>query len=283
MNLKKENIIDITALILTYNEELHIERCILSIKKFAKEIIVIDSFSTDRTSQICSKYNVRVIKNKFKYQAQQMNWALENIDIKTEWIIRVDADEYFSNNFEEKLNKKIWHLDKNISGIIINRKVKFLNKIINYGSTSPHKTLRIWKKGKGYTEDLLMDEQIIVKGETDYLDADLIDENLKSFNWWIRKHKRYAEREAINYLSQKKNNKVEIYTPEDSSKINKYSKLQIYYNLPIFIRPFLLFVYCYIIKLGFLSGWQGSIFYAVQVFWYRLLVDFKIWNMKKNK
>ena len=280
--VQSENI-DITAIILTYNEEIHIERCILSLKKFIKEIVVIDSYSNDRTLEICKNHDIRVFKNKFRYQAHQTNWALKNIDIKTEWIIRVDADEYLLNDFNIMLNDKLKGLDKDISGIVINRKIKFLGKIINYGSTSPHKTLRIWRRGMGFYEDSVMDEQLIVNGKTTYLNTNLIDENLKSLKWFIKKHSNYAAREAISYLNYKEQTNSK-YSNSDYSKINKKKKYKIYYRLPIFIRPFIFFFYSYFIKLGFLSGWQGLIFNVIQVLWYRIIVDFEILKLRnRNK
>ena len=85
--------IDISVIILTYNESIHIKRCINKVTKFVKEVIVVDSRSTDKTIKICKKLNARVYQNKFINQASQMNWALKNIKIKSKWILRLDADE----------------------------------------------------------------------------------------------------------------------------------------------------------------------------------------------
>ena len=98
-NISNLNVLhsDITAIILTYNEEKHIERCLLSIKDTAKRIIIIDSFSTDNTLNILKKHNVEILQNKFINQAKQLNWALENVNIPTQWIFRIDADEFLSD------------------------------------------------------------------------------------------------------------------------------------------------------------------------------------------
>ena len=93
----------ISAIILTYNEEIHIERCIKSLKNFVKEIIIIDSNSNDKTIEICKKNHIRIYQNKFINQANQMNWALKNVNIKSKWIFRIDADEIVEKNFFNKI------------------------------------------------------------------------------------------------------------------------------------------------------------------------------------
>ena len=106
--LNKSNIsLDLTAVILTYNEEKHIERCILSLKKIAKKIVIVDSYSKDKTIKVARKYNVKIYKNKFLNHSQQVNWALSNIRFKTKWILRIDADEYLTIDLKKNLLKII--------------------------------------------------------------------------------------------------------------------------------------------------------------------------------
>ena len=283
LNVKKKfSTPDVTAIILTYNEEKHIKRCILSIRKFVKKIIIIDSYSNDKTIQIAKKYKAKIYKHKFVNQSKQINWGIKNIKFTTKWLLRIDADEIFTDKLKDKLILKLNDNRKNYNGITINRKIRFLNKDINFGGVSPHKTLRIWRKNKGYCEDAWMDEQMLVKGQIAHINEDLIDHNLNNLSWWINKHKLYAIREAKNYLLNKNNIKKKTIS-SDPSKINKYLKLKIYYNFPMYIRPFLLFIYNYFIKYGLLSGWQGLIFYSLQSFWYRMLVDINIAKQKKTK
>ena len=272
---------DLSAIILTFNEELHIARCINSIKDIVDEIIVIDSYSTDNTLKICEELNVRVYQNKFISYGKQVNWVLKNVDIKSKWIFRVDADEYVQKNSLIEITDIISN-KQNISGIIIQRKIKFLNKIINYGLTSPHYTLRIWKYGSGMYPDIdTVDDQVEVEGNIYLSKAIIIDHNLESFTSWLTKQKNYAVREAYSYDKEKVNNKL---LDKDLSKINKSNKYRIYYKLPIFIRPFILFIYSYFFKLGFLSGWQGLVFNFFQILLFRFLVDIKILMLsKKNK
>ena len=124
---------DISAIILTYNEEKHIERCILSIREFVKKIIIIDSFSTDDTINIAKKYNAEIYQKKFVNHSKQINWGLKNIKFNTEWILRIDADEYLTHELKQKVSEKLKINSEEISGITVNRKVRFLNKDINLG------------------------------------------------------------------------------------------------------------------------------------------------------
>jgi len=276
---KENNSLDITAIILTYNEEKHIKRCILSIKKFVKKIIIIDSFSTDKTIEIAKKFKVKVYKHKFINQAKQINWALRKIKFQTSWILRIDADEYLTKELRKDVTTHINTLNSNYDGISFNRVIKFLNKEIHYGGTSPHKTLRIWKNRKGRCENAWMDEQIIVKGKIFHLNQNLIDENLNDLKWWKLKHRNYAKREAISFLHNKKNkNKSKFKKKLKNVRKRKYLKEKIYYKLPIFLRPLLFFLYSMIFKLGIITGWQGLVFYYYQTLWFRLLVDINIFK-----
>ena len=277
---KENNSLDITAIILTYNEEKHIKRCILSIKKCVKKIIIIDSFSTDKTLEIAKNFKVKIYKHKFINQAKQINWALRKIKFQTSWILRIDADEYFTKELRKKVTTHINTLNYKYDGISFNRVIKFLNKEIHYGGTSPHKTLRIWKNKKGRCEDVWMDEQIIVKGKVFHINQNLIDENLNDLKWWKLKHRNYAKREAISFLNNKKNkNKFKFIKKLKNVRKRKHLKEKIYYKLPIFLRPLLFFLYSLTFKLGIITGWQGLVFYYYQTLWFRLLVDINIFKL----
>ena len=102
----------ITFIILTHNEEANLQKCINSIKKLSENIIVIDSYSVDNTEEICKKNNVNFFENKFYNQGAQFNWAIDNIEIKTKWIMRLDADEYFTDDLIENIKKIDFSSDK---------------------------------------------------------------------------------------------------------------------------------------------------------------------------
>jgi len=267
---------DITAIVLTYNEEKHIERCILSINQFVKKIIIIDSFSNDKTLGIAKRYNVKVLQNTFINQSEQFNWALKNISIKTNWILRLDADEIVENNFFKKLNK-IAKIEKfNAIETIIEH--NFLGKRIKYGDVYPQRQVRLWKKNHGYFDGKPMDEKIIINKPNIYKSSlKIIDHNLKGLMFWFKKHFKYAKREAQFYFLLK--NKKYIKNNFDKTLLKKIY----YYKYPIFIRPIFLFIYRYFIKKGFLDGVTGLKFNILQTLFYRLLVDFFIIKKKYKR
>ena len=113
---------NLCIIILTFNEEINIKKCLESIKDFADEIIIIDSYSTDNTESICENYKVKFVQNKFVNQAKQFNWALSNVEIKSEWIMRLDADEEVTKDLAREIKKNINKKSEN-NGFYINRKL----------------------------------------------------------------------------------------------------------------------------------------------------------------
>jgi glycosyltransferase involved in cell wall biosynthesis len=253
---------NITVVILTFNEEIHIERCIRSALGITDNIIVIDSYSTDDTLKILKKYKIKVHQNKFIHQAAQINYALKNIKIKTKWIFRLDADEIIEKKFIKDFDKNLNFVKSDISGLDVNKNLIFMGKAINFGGIYPQKVVRIWRNGEGKYIDTWMDEHVVLKNKKSFINVFIADHNLNNFSWWVKKHKQYARREAIDYLIHK-NQKNYYY---------KKSK-KIYYQFPMLIRPVMYFFYRYFFKFGFLNSWQGLIFDLFQGFYYRFCVD----------
>lgn len=277
----------ISVIILTYNEEKNIEECLKSVYGWADEIFIVDSYSTDRTLEIARKYTNKIFKHPFENYAKQFNWALENLPIKNKWVMRLDADEKVSVELKDELMKTLPRIPNDVYGLYVKRKVFFMGKWIKHGGYYPIWLLRIWRTGKGYCEDRWMDEHIkLTVGKTIFLKNDIIDENKKNLHWWIGKHNNYATREAIDILNLKYNlfkyNNVEPKFFGTQEQRKRWLKERFYTKLPLFIRPFLYFAYRYFIKLGFLDGKEGLIWHFLQGFWYRFLVDAKIYEIEKR-
>ena len=137
--MTNNSLADITAIILAYNEEKHIQRCIQSLKFHIKRIVVIDNYSTDNTLSILKKNNIEVFQNKFINYAIQFTWGINISEIKTKWILRIDSDEYLTKEFAATISDKLNALPSNISGVSINRRNIFLGKEIKFGGTFPKK------------------------------------------------------------------------------------------------------------------------------------------------
>lgn len=273
--------LDLTVIILTKNEEKNIEKCLKSIQRFAKRIVVVDSFSTDNTKEICMKYEkIDFFEHEFENYAKQFDWAQNNTGINTRWIMRLDADEEVLPELQNEIIAKLPLLDKNIKGIILRRRVYFMGKWIKHGGIYPINMLRIFDKGFGKIEMKEMDEHLVVDGETITFEHDFIDYNTKSLDWWIDKHNWYSNREVKDCLNLPKNNIDEI---GSQGKFKRWMKNNVYLKMPLFMRPKLYYYYRYYIKFGFLDGPEGRIFHFMQAYWYRFLVDAKIYEAKKLK
>lgn len=277
----------ISVIILTYNEEKHLARCLDSITQISTDIYIIDSFSTDGTCKIAEQYNAKVLRNKWVNYATQFQWALDNCHTSTPWIMRLDADEYLEEALIKEINDKITGIDDDITGVFLKRKVVFKDRWIRYGGFYPHTLLRIWRSGIGNIEQRWMDEHIVLSyGKTIVFKEHLVDHNLNNINWWINKHNNYAIREMIDLL----NIKYKILETDDRLLLNEASqarrkrllKEKIYSILLPGFRASLYFFYRYIIRVGFMDGYKGFVFHFMQGFWYRLLVDINFQEMEKK-
>ena len=280
--------LDIAVVILTYNEERHIERCIQSIKKYSDNIYIIDSYSTDNTIQICKSLNVNILQNKFINQSKQFTWALDNINFKTEWILRLDADEYLEDNLIIEIKNKLPNISKDIVGVNLKRKHIFMDKWIKFGGRYPLILLRLWRNGHGYIEDRWMDEHIMVEGgKTITFKNNFCDHNLNNLSFFINKHDWYAGKEVVDILLGNlkiKNDKKKLSIKNTSLNVSlkRFMKESFYNKLPIGLGPLLYFLYRYIFLLGFLDGRVGLIYHFLQGFWYRFLVESKLVEYKKT-
>ncbi len=278
--------LDLSVIILTYNEELHIRRCLENIRCIAKDIFIIDSFSTDKTLEIANEYNAFILQNKWENNhAKQLNWGLKNSDIKTKWVLRLDADEYLTDELINELKQKLPNLPEYVTGVVFKRRHIFLNKWIKKG-TYPVMILRLFKNKKAICEQRLMDEHmILLEGECQEFECDFVDHNLNDISWWTTKHNGYAIREAIelldieyNITGNANNDKAKIISSEAIAKRSKKHK---YARMPLFWRSFLYFFIRYVMRGGFLEGKEGFLWHFLQGWWYRTLVDAKIFEIKK--
>jgi glycosyltransferase involved in cell wall biosynthesis len=277
---------DISVIILTLNEQLHIERCIESILQFTDNIYIVDCNSVDDTLFLAESLGAKVFYNNWPgSHALQFQWGLDNCPINTEWVMKVDADEYILPELAEEITEKLGQISNNTNGIYIKRRVLFMDKWIKHGGYYPIWLLRIWRYGCGSMEQRLMDEHIVLShGNTLRFHHDLVDDNKSGLTSWTDKHNHYASKEVVDVLNKKFNffneniDKGAIF----KSSIERKKWLRYRYDtLPLFVRPVLYFIYRYFILLGFLDGKPGLILHFLQGFWYRMYIDAKIYEVYK--
>src|SRR3989338_6412658 len=125
--------ISLSVIILTYNEELNLENCLKNIADWTGEIFVVDSFSIDKTLEIAGQYGAKVVQHLFENQARQFNWALENLDIKNEWILRLDADEYLTEELKKEIKETLINIGtSDVSDIDNNSRTSDVQEINGY-------------------------------------------------------------------------------------------------------------------------------------------------------
>lgn len=287
---------DITCIILTKDEALHIERCIRSAQKICRKVLVVDSFSNDETCTIAESLGAKVVQHKFTNQAAQFNWAIDNMDIDTEWIWRVDADEIIEDGLAEIADRELPKLPKSVNGIYVNKKIVFMNRPLLHGGWYPAQQIKIVRKGFGRSEDKLMDEHLVVtEGETVSWNGDQTDWNLKPLDWWWEKHEGYAMREArmqVEGIMELRNyGSTEL---RDYGSLERKGKLfgnnaefkrwmkNLYSKCPLYVRPIIYFIGRYIFMGGFLDGYAGWYWHTRQGLKYRMLVDKNIAKLRKE-
>lgn len=282
----------LSVLILTANEENNIAKCLESIHPIGANVYIVDSNSTDRTVEIANTYGATVLQRAWTTYADQYNWGLDNAGISEKWIMRMDADEEIMPSLASAIQDFLADPPDDVSGVYIRRRVFFMGKWIRHGGYYPTWLLRIFRKGHGRCESLFMDEHIVVDGgKTISIHQDIIDKNNKDLTFWTDKHNKYASREVLDILNKENKSREQngddfsikgsVSGKQDSAR--RWAKDNLYLKSPLFIRAFLYFIYRYFIRLGFLDGTRGLIFHFLQGFWYRFLVDAKLYEHRHQQ
>ena len=223
----------ISAVIITFNEELFIDKCLSSIGGVADEIVVVDSFSTDATEEICKKYNVKFIKHKFEGYRDQKNYALTLATYNN--ILSLDADEALSDKLRESILavKESWKYD----GYLFNRRNNFCGKWIRYSAWYPDRQLRLFYSDKGKFGELNLHEKFIMSngGTVSKLKGDLLHWTCTSLQDHLEKTNQFSIIGAKEYFNAGK--KANIFTP--------------------YIHSIWGFIRSYVIRGGFLDGRNG--------------------------
>lgn len=277
----------LSTIVLTYNEEKNIEICLKSLKPLAKEIFIVDSGSTDQTLQIAGRYTGRIYPHPFETHAKQWNWAFQNLPISSEWILALDADQRLSPELREEIRKVLKSPPPGIDGFYLCRRQIFRGQWIRHGGYYPKYLLKLFHRNKARSdENELLDFRFYVPGKTLKLRSDLIEDNRKDDNLsvWRGKHERFAKLQAQEEFSRRRNRSTwkirptPFGTPDQRTLWLK----NIWYHLPLYGRPFLYFFYRYFLRFGFLDGKEGFIFHFFQGFWYRMMIDIRLNELRQK-
>jgi len=274
-----------SIILLTYNEEANIRRCLESIKDFTDDIVIVDSFSTDSTLKICEEYGCRLVQNKFVNHAVQFNWALDNVPLDRPWILRLDCDEILPFKLKHELIELTATCGSDITGIYLNRRMYFMNRWLKHGGMYPHYILRVFRNGAGRYEEKTEEHLVLKLGRVIYASQDFLEDNRQNtLKYWLKKHDDLSDGEIRDTLLETSDPDRDLKPRLFGTKVERtrWLKTHLYARSPLFIRGLLYFLYRYVIRVGFLDGIPGLIFHVLQGFWYRFYIDARIYEMQSQ-
>ena len=265
-----------TVILLSFNSEDTLGATLRSARRVSDEIYVVDSYSTDGTAELARSLGATVLQHPFEHYGAQRNWAIENLPVKSPWQLHLDADEVM----DDKLVDAILALpeEPEHSGFFLPRYVRFLGRVLRHGGMSPTWHLRLFRSGVGRCEDRKYDQHFMLKnGSSGQLPGTMIDDVRMPLTEWTARHNRWADGEVAELDGEETAGRLQPDLRGNPAQRKRFLRTK-YNQLPLFVRPFGLFVYRYVFRLGFLDGTEGFIFWVLQTFWFRFLVDAKIWE-----
>lgn len=225
----------ISAVIITYNEERNIERCIDSLQGVVDEIVIVDSFSTDGTETICTAKGVKFVQHKFEGHIEQKNYAITQASHP--YVLSLDADEALDDELRQSILavKNNWTAD----GYKMNRVTNYCGKWIWHGGWYPDTKLRLWKSDKGTWGGLNPHDEFIMEEGTKiiHLKGNLLHYSYYSVEGHVSQMNKFSSISAKSYYDKGKRSNLFL----------------------IVTKPLIAFLKAYVLKRGFLSGYYGFV------------------------
>jgi glycosyltransferase involved in cell wall biosynthesis len=269
----------VSILILTLNEETNLAECIDSCA-WSDDIVVFDSLSQDRSREIALAKGARVVERAFDNYAAQRNAALTTVQYKHPWVLMVDADERVPEDLAAEISAEVAAADRSVAMFRIRRKDFFLGRWLKRSSGYPTWFGRLVRIGRARVEREI-NEEYIADGAIRYLNSHLHHFPFnKGIASWFERHNRYSSMEAIV--------KVAMHTePLTSSTLftgdpiaRRRTLKRLLYRVPL--RPLIVFLYLYVIRLGVLDGRPGFYFSRMRAV-YEFLIDAKVLETKRRQ
>ncbi|MEO8110610.1 MAG: glycosyltransferase family 2 protein [Ginsengibacter sp.] len=268
----------ISVIILTKNEEQDLPACLNSLR-WADDVHILDSGSTDTTVEIAKQNGAHTWLNAFKSFGQQRNFALDTINVKNEWILFLDADEVVTEKFREAVFTSVTKADEEIAGFYCCWKMMLDHRWLKYSDNFPKWQFRLLRKGRArFTDFGHGQKEDCIIGRIEYIKEPYLHYGFsKGWSHWIDRHNRYSTSEAISRL----NNCPPFKNTFSSHGSIRNPALKSWLSrLPGW--PFLRFFHAYFINLGFLEGSQGFI-YCINMAYYEFLIQIKMKEIKINE
>ncbi len=241
---------DVSVVILTYNEEANIACALRSVTAWAKEVFVVDSYSSDRTVEIARQFpQARVFFNQFESYGVQWNWAIDNLPISGAWILKLDADETISPQLRDEIAAETARSDNPNVGYYVRFRLRFMNHWFRFGGFSRTWLLRLWRTNSGRFESRSVNEHVVLSGSAGRLRSYLLHDDQKGLSAWIWRHNRYSTMEAEAYFAKDAENLT------GPAGRRRWLKRHVWPFVPL--KPTVYFLYLYLFRLAILDGLAG--------------------------
>jgi len=273
----------VSVVMLTKNEALNIERSLTAVAGWCRDIHVIDSGSTDGTQQIARRFKAYVHEHPYRDHRDQLSWALAEVPIESEWILLIDADHIVTPQLRDDICR-VTSGDTAAAGYYVAFEQFFRGKRLR-GLKAQN--LALFRRSLSRLDSSeLVDFRILVQGTTERLRGSLLHYNAKEadIDFWIDKHQKFAVRLAVEETLRQAGILRWSFQPKILGNADERMVFfkNGWYHLPLFVRPFLYFSYRYWVRLGMLDGWNGFVFHFLQAFWFRLMVDIQISDLRRS-
>jgi glycosyltransferase involved in cell wall biosynthesis len=280
----------VSVLVTTRNEEANVERCLRSVHGFADQVFVLDSESTDGTVEIARKYaevqtlaydHSRIIPWIFQ-------WGLDNLPLRNDWVLILEADQAVTPELREEIAALLARPEAvREDGFYIRRRQIFRGKPLRFGGYGSKVLLKLFRRSRSGLDPVEQDTRVYVRGPVGRLRAPLEEWNVKedSIQFYLQKHLRYAEAFAREEFARRRGDvpwkaSPRLFGTPDERILWMKSR---YYRMPLYVRPFLYFLYRYFFLLGILDGKTGLVFHFLQAFWFRLVIDIRLEELMKEE
>jgi glycosyltransferase involved in cell wall biosynthesis len=265
--------VPVTVMIFTLDEEIHLPSC-LDALRWARDVVIVDSFSSDRTRAIAGEYGARFFQHQFTGFGSQRNWALDNTTPAHDWILVLDADERVTPELAAEIARVTSSAGDTVAAFRVKRRFHMWGRWLRYSSLYPNWVVRLIHRNRVRYEDRGHAETQTVRGSVLELEHDLIDENLRSIDEWFDRQNRYARKEAEYELALERaaasagHGWGDLFRTEPLARRAALKRLS--WRMPF--RPAAYFVYSYVIRRGFLDGRDGFVFSMMKALYQGMIV-----------
>jgi len=258
----------VSIVILTLNEERNIAACIASVRGWADEVFVLDSWSGDQTTPIAESLGARIYRRRFDNFSRHKNWALDHLPLRNQWVFLLDADERMTGELRREIETILAMPAAPCDGYYVGMHYRFMGGWLNHGGVCPNWNLRFFRHRLGRYENRIVHEHVVLKGRAGYLRARLEQHDYKGLERYIDRHNVYSSMEALEaWRIGRDGNAARIGKrlfargPERRRLMKEFA----YRYLPC--RALLRFVWMYFIRAGFLDGRIGFRYCALAGFY----------------